>query len=177
MLRSLGIASVLTVGLVMPAIAGDLPKEGKYDITNCWSGIANTIDFSKTHSAGSYELTGSTRSNSPGGVFDLTTFRCVGFGTTIDGKYSGMNACERIDKDGDKLLGKNIAEGPKQTSESLAGTGKYAGYVGSGVSESLGTFPTAKPGTFQGCNHATGSYKIQLEATGTSTPPATTPSK
>jgi hypothetical protein len=172
MSRSLVISSVLAIGLAVPAVAADLPKEGKYDITNCWSGIANSIDFSKTHDAASYELTGTSRSNPPDGMFDMTTFRCVGFGTTIDGKYSGMNACERVDKDGDKLLGKNIAEGPKQTSESLAGTGKYEGYVGSGVTESLGAFPAIKPGTFQGCNHASGTYKMRSEATGSTTPPA-----
>jgi hypothetical protein len=161
MFRSLILVPVLMVGVAMPAVAADLPKEGKYDITNCWSGIANSIDFSKTYTALSYELTGTSRSNPPGGVFDMVSVRCVGFGTTIDGKFSGINMCENIDKDGDKVLTKAIAEGPKQTSESLAGTGKYEGIVRTGVSEPLGAFPAAKPGTFQGCNHATGTYKMK----------------
>jgi hypothetical protein len=161
----------------MSAIAGDLPKEGKYDTTNCWSGTATSIAFSKIYNAASYELTGTTRSNPPGGFADMTSFRCVGFYNVIDGKSLGMNMCEVLDKDGDKVLVKNIVEYPKETSEALAGTGKYEGIVRTGVSNFPWTFPTAKPGTFQGCNQSTGTYKMKLEATGTSTPPATTPSK
>jgi hypothetical protein len=91
----------------------------------------------------------------------MTTFRCVGFGTTIDGKSSGMNICEVFDKDGDKMLVRNITEGPKNTLDTLAGTGKYEGIVRTGGSESLGTFPVAKPGTLAGCNHGAGTYKMK----------------
>ena len=45
------------------AFAAELPKEGSYDYTSCWSGVSNTITFSKTHTASSYEMTGTTRSN------------------------------------------------------------------------------------------------------------------
>jgi hypothetical protein len=55
----------------------DLPKEGKVDLTSCYSGIANIIDFSKGYSAVSVELTGTNRSNPPGGYADMTTFRCT----------------------------------------------------------------------------------------------------
>jgi hypothetical protein len=180
MLRSVVFILVLIIGLAVPAMAqqkADFPKEGKYDVTNCWSGTANGIAFSKPYSAASYELTGTSRSNPPGGFLDMVSFRCVGFSNTIDGKSSGMNMCEAFDMEGDKVLIKNIIEFPKETSEALAGTGKYEGIVRTGVSNFLGTFPTAKPGTFQGCNNSTGSYKMKLEATGTTTPPATTPSK
>ena len=30
------------------ACAAELPKEGSYDYTSCWSGVSNTITFSKT---------------------------------------------------------------------------------------------------------------------------------
>jgi hypothetical protein len=63
MLHSLVFIPVLTIGLAVPAMAqqkADLPKEGKYDVTSCWSGTANSIDFSKTYSAANYELTGAT---------------------------------------------------------------------------------------------------------------------
>jgi hypothetical protein len=43
MLRPLVFIPALTIGLAMPAIAADLPKEGNYDFTNCWSGIAVSI--------------------------------------------------------------------------------------------------------------------------------------
>jgi hypothetical protein len=45
--------------------------------------------------------------------------------------------------------------------ETLAGTGKYEGMVRTATAESLGQFPTIKPGTFQGCNRATGTYKLK----------------
>ena len=31
------------------AFAAELPKEGSYDYTACWSGVNNVITFSKTH--------------------------------------------------------------------------------------------------------------------------------
>jgi hypothetical protein len=164
MLRSLVFIPVLAIGFTVPVMAqqkAELPKEGKYEITNCFSGSANSIDFSKTYSAWNYELTGTTRSNPPGGFLDMTSFRCVGFATSIDGKSSGMNNCETYDNDGDKMLTKNIIEGPKVSGEALAGTGKYEGIVRIGVADSLGAFPAAKPGTFQGCNHGAGTYKMK----------------
>jgi hypothetical protein len=158
---ALRVISAAIIGGVGAAAAADLPKEGTYDVTNCYFGSGNTIEFSKTHSAVSLEVTGTTRSNPPGGFLDIATYRCVGFSTTIDGKSSGINICEALDKDGDRLLTRNIVEGPKQTQETLAGTGKYEGIVRTGVTDSLGAFPTIKPGTFQGCNHGTGTYKMK----------------
>jgi len=154
------VAVLLLVG-VGAALAADLPKQGSYDVTSCWSGASNAIAFSKTHTASSFELTGTTRSNPPGGPFDMVTFRCVGMSSSIEGKNTGMNLCEVIDKDGDKYLLRSTAEGPKQAQETLAGTGKYEGMVRTGTAESLGQFPIIKPGTFQGCNRGTGTYKLK----------------
>jgi hypothetical protein len=160
MKTALPVISAAIIGCAAAA-AADLPKEGKVDITSCYSGIANIIDFSKTYGAVSYELMGTNRSDPPGGFADMTTFRCVGFTGTIDGKASGMNMCETIDKDGDKLLNKQIVEGPKNTLEMVVGTGKYEGITRTGGGESLGAFPAVKPGTFQGCTHNTGTYKLK----------------
>jgi hypothetical protein len=154
------VAVLLLVG-VGAALAADLPKQGSYDITSCWSGVSSAIAFSKTHNAWSVENTGTTRSNPPGGAFDMITFRCVGMFSSIEGKNTGMNLCEAIDKDGDKYLTRNSVEGPKTVQETLAGTGKYEGMVRTATAESLGQFPTIKPGTFQGCNRATGTYKLK----------------
>ena len=52
------------------AFAAELPKEGSYDYTSCWSGTSNAITFSNTHTGSSYEMMGSTRSTSPGGMGD-----------------------------------------------------------------------------------------------------------
>jgi hypothetical protein len=152
--------TVVGVGASLAA-AADLPKQGNYDFTSCWSGVSNTIAFSKTHTASSFELTGTNRSNPPGGIFDMTSFRCEGLNSTIEGKYTSNVICEGQDKDGDKWLVKNATEGTKGTSEALAGTGKYEGLVRTGGAESFGAFPTIKPGTFQGCNRGTGTYKLK----------------
>src|SRR5882762_8385003 len=86
------------------AFATELPKEGSYDYTSCWSGVSSVITFSKTHTASSYELTGTNRSNPPGGLFDKSTYRCVGMNASFDGKNTAYTVCESIDVDGDKRL-------------------------------------------------------------------------
>ena len=68
--------ALLIVGSPFSAFAAELPKEGSYDFNSCWSGVSNVITFSKTYTANSYEMTGTTRSNPPGGIFDKSTFRC-----------------------------------------------------------------------------------------------------
>ncbi len=158
---TVGCFAVLFLVGVGGALAADLPKQGSYDVTTCWSGVSSVIAFSKTHTASSYELTGTTRSNPPGGAFDMTATRCVGIGSSIEGKNTGMALCEAIDKDGDKYLTRTTSEGPKGVFEALAGTGKYEGMVRTGTVELVGQFPTIKPGTFQGCNRGTGTYKLK----------------
>jgi hypothetical protein len=164
----------------VPAIAqqkAEFPREGNYDSTTCWAGTVTSIDFSKTHGGGTYDISATNRSNPPGGFLDMTSFRCLGSFNIIDGKSSGMNICKGVDKDGDKILIKNITDGLNETTEAIAGTGKYEGTVRTGTGERLGGFPVVTPGTIQGCTHSAGTYKMKLEATGTTAPPATTPSK
>ena len=94
----------LIVASPFSAFAAEVPKEGSYDYTSCWSGVNNVITFSKTHTASSFEMTGTNRSNPPGGVFDKNTFRCVGMNSSLDGKITASTVCEAIDMDGDKRL-------------------------------------------------------------------------
>jgi hypothetical protein len=85
----------------------------------------------------------------------------VGVHSVITGKSAGTALCEVVDRDGDKILDRFETEGPKQTATFIAGTGKYDGMELSGTAELLGPFPTVKPGTFQNCNHQTGTYKMK----------------
>jgi hypothetical protein len=156
---SAGLVAALTV--VGAATAQTLPKEGRYDYTACWSGVSNLIAFSKTHSAFSYEMTGSIRSNPTGGLFDRNSFRCVGMNSSFDGKISASTVCEGVDPDGDKRLSSFSTQGDKVVRENVTGTGKYEGMVASGTVEPMPPFPTIKPGTFQACNHQTGTYKLK----------------
>src|SRR5262245_29626624 len=102
-MRTHVLASLMVIS-AFSASAAELPKEGSYDYTACWSGVNNVITFSKTHTAASYEMTGAVRSTTPGGMFDKQTFHCVGMNASLDGKNTGSTVCEAIDADGDKRL-------------------------------------------------------------------------
>lgn len=156
------LAPLAAAAFVASALAIQLPKKGTYDYTSCWSGVSNVIAFAKEYTAYSYEMTGTGRSNPPGGMFDMTTFRCVGLNSSLDKSNSGITVCEAIDRDGDRRLSYfSVASDGTVTRKSVAGTGKYDGMVTTTVVEPLGPFPTIKPGTFQNCNHQTGTYKLK----------------
>ena len=154
--------ALLIVASPFSAFAAELPKEGSYDYTSCWSGVNNVITFSKTHTASSFEMTGTNRSNPPGGIFDKNTFRCVGMNAALDGKITASTVCEATDVDGDKRLTYFSTGDGKVTRTAVAGTGKYEGIVTTQTAfEPLGPFPTIKDGTSQACNHQTGTYKLK----------------
>ncbi len=153
---------VTALSVAGAATAATLPKEGTYDYTACWSGTSSDISFSKTHSANSYEMTGTIVSKVPGGMFDNNTFRCVGMGSLFAGKNGGGNVCETIDTDGDKRLAVfAISSEGKVTRELITGTGKYEGMTTTSSVTLLGPFPAIKAGTFQQCNHQSGTYKMK----------------
>ena len=158
-LVSVGLVAALAVA--GPAVAA-FPKEGKADFTACWAGKSNVIAFSKTHIAFSYEMTGTTRSNLPDNLLDKHAFRCVGVLNLNAGKVvAGTAFCESVDKDGDKSFSRYDNEPPKVVRTQIGGTGKYEGMQMSLTAQGLGPFPTIKPGTFLGCNHQTGTYKLK----------------
>jgi hypothetical protein len=70
--------------------------------------------------------------------------------------------CEVKDADGDKRLGHySFVDGKETFYTVVAGTGKYEGMTLTSTVEQLGPFPAIKDGTFQGCNHQTGTYKLK----------------
>ena len=161
-LRYFSLVALIGLASAGSAFAADLPKEGSYDFTSCWSGISNAVTFSKTHTASSYEIMGAIRSNTPGGMFDKETFRCVRMNASLGGKNTGSTVCEAIDADGNKRLTYfSLGSDGKVTREFVVGTGKYEGMVTTGTVEPLGPFPVIKAGTLQDCNHQTGTYKLK----------------
>jgi hypothetical protein len=146
-----------------PALTAELPKEGNYDYTSCQTSVNNVISFSKDYTAYSFEMTGTSNSNPPGGIFDKNSFRCVGTNSSLGGKTTGMTVCEAIDADGDKRLTYySLMPDGRVTREAIAGTGKYEGMVASSNKfEPYGPFPTIKAGTSQTCNRQTGTYKLK----------------
>jgi hypothetical protein len=155
-------AALVAAAAAGSAAAADLPKEGNYDLTSCWSGVSTLVAFSNTHSASSYEMTGTNRSNPPGGMFDKNSFRCVGMNASLGGKNTGSTVCEAIDLDGDRRLSYfSLTADGTVTREQIAGTGKYEGMVTSTKVTPLGPFPVIKAGTFQNCNQQKGTYKLK----------------
>jgi len=157
--RLLGAAALATAGT---ALGAQVPKEGSYDFTACWAGSANAIAFSKTHVAVTFDMSGVALSNPPGGMYDHHSFRCIGLSTTLSGEVKQITLCEAVDPDGDKTLTRFEGDGNHGTRTLLEGTGKYTGMVSTGTAESLGKFVPVRPGTFQSCNHQTGTYKMKL---------------
>jgi hypothetical protein len=143
------------------ALAADLPKEGTYDFVSCYSGTSNPMPFSKTHSAELTEITGTSQSNPPGGLFDKVAFRCITFGYSADGKNTATTACEGVDKDGDKYMSYLVNDGTTTSRKVVAGTGKYDGMTASGTAQSQGPFGTLKPGTIQNCTRQRGTYTLK----------------
>ena len=166
-LKVIPVAAFVAVTSAGSTFAADLPKEGTYDLTACYSGVANPIAFSKTHSAVSYEHFGALFSNPPGGIFDKGSFHCVGLRTSFDGKDTVTTFCEFVFLDGDKTLMRfslaadGTLAGGTFVGEAMAGTGKYEGMVSSGTFQSLRPFPVITPGRYQDCGHQTGTYKLK----------------
>jgi hypothetical protein len=156
------LAEITLIALAFAASAAPLPKEGRYDVTTCWSGEANELSYSKEHSASIYEMTGTVLSNPPGGLFHNSAFRCVGMSTALAGKRSNTTLCESIDPDGDRRLSYFfLGNDGKTMRENVTGTGKYEGMVATGDVQQFGRFPVIKPGTFQGCNQQSGTYQLK----------------
>jgi hypothetical protein len=155
-------ACVLSSVLTLAATAApNYPKEGKYDYTTCYSGTTTAIQVSKTTSANTIKFIGNTRSNPPGGPFDMLAFTCVGMGSSNEGKSGSAYFCQVVDTDGDRFMAHGVFDGAKTVTDAFGGTGKYEGMVRNGTSESPGPYPTAEPGTFTGCNRQTGTYKMK----------------
>ncbi|HXZ52058.1 MAG TPA: hypothetical protein VEH51_08660 [Burkholderiales bacterium] len=156
--RLMGAAMLAATGA---SVGAQPPTEGKYDFTACWSGTSDAISFSKSHVAYTYDLSGANLSNPPGGMFDHVDFHCIGLATVFAGKVMQTTLCEGVDPDGDKTLTRFDEDGQHGKRVFLEGTGKYAGMVSTGTQEPLGKFVPVRPGTFQGCNRQTGTYKMR----------------
>ena len=120
------VLALLIVASPFSAFAAELPKEGSYDHTACWSGANNVITFSKTHTASSYEMIGSIRSNPPDGMFDKHSFRCVGMNASLGGKNTGplyarpwmwtaTNACQIFRSRVMEVSPEKLLEAPENT--------------------------------------------------------------
>jgi hypothetical protein len=155
-----GLAAVLT--MIGFAYAADLPKEGSYDYTTCFTRNSTRIEYSKTHFAYSYEEIGTSVSNPRGALFDDEEVRCVGMTASLDGKRSGGSACLGVAKNGDRRLARFWYDNDgKLKREQVSGSGRYDGMVTTGSVKEVGQAEQVRPGTTKFCNQATGTYKLK----------------
>lgn len=161
-LKITSLVAVLVSTSMGTAFAAELPKEGNYDYTTCFTRVSTRIDYSPTHFAYSHEDTGTAVSSPPGGLFDSEAVRCVGMTASFDGKRSGSTVCEGVAKNGDKRLTRfwYDNEGVYQR-EAVTGTGQYEGMTTTGSVKAVGQPQQIKPGTTQYCNRAIGTYKLK----------------
>lgn len=148
--------------LALDCSAADVPKEGTFDYTTCFTRTRSRIDYSPTRFAYSYAETGTTVNEPRGGPFDENQVVCVGMTLSFDGKMSGGSVCEGKDKDGDKRLTRFAYddEGKLQRQE-IAGTGKFDGMATTTTYRPLGPPREIKPGIFEYCTKNTGTYKFK----------------
>jgi hypothetical protein len=154
---------IVTAGISI-ASASEVPKEGTYEYSACWSGTVVEMPLNGGAVAQNTEITGTTRAKTPGTMFDNNSFRCLGSQIMHDGKVaSGRAVCMALDADGDKRYASfTTGEDGKTVRKELGGTGKYDGMVTSNQTvEMMPTTPIVVPGTVQGCNHQTGTYKLK----------------
>jgi hypothetical protein len=121
------------------------------------------MPLNEGNTAQTIEITGTTRAKVPGTMFDNNSFRCLGSEIVHNGKVvSGRDVCMGLDPDGDKRFAAFTTDEGKVTRKELGGTGKYDGMTTSNQSvEMMPATPVVVPGTVQGCNHQTGTYKLK----------------
>jgi hypothetical protein len=157
-----GLAGALAVSAAVAGAAQDLPKEGRFAFRACWSGTSEAIALSKTYVAYTLNFTGESLSDKPGGLFDHNAFHCVGVAATLGDQKLGHVVCQAIDPEGDKRMDRyELGKDGNYHKQEVTGTGKYEGMITHTAVKQLGPFPTIAPGTFQGCNHQAGTYKMK----------------
>jgi len=161
-------ATTLAAGI--PTALAQLAKDGTFDFTICVTGNAKAISFDDQHRAFAWvEEEGFAHGAPPGGLFDMTLFRCVGSGGVIEGTRSITDHCEVADRDGDTMFlvhhyEIDLATGSRESGvKILAGTGKYDGISGTGDSQPPVSIPVTdpeRPGLYAPCVQINGEYKI-----------------
>ena len=146
------------------SFAADLPKEGKYDYTTCFTRNLTYIEYSPTQSAWSYSQRGTSVSDPRGGMFDGDDVQCVGTTASLDGKQYGSLACLAVAPDGAKRLTRFWYDAEnKMQRETVGGTGKYDGMTTTGTVQAVKEPQGMKPGTqtVEYCNRNVGTYKMK----------------
>jgi hypothetical protein len=180
MRRTLVIAA-LALGISMPALAQ--MKEGTFSGTYSAYGTYKATPIGKERGLSTFDDNGLSLTN---GFEDHMTWHCWGMGDLTNGAAQNHGYCVGTDPAGDQLVfdfsdEKHALDQKawKGSATFTTGTGKYAGVSG-GIAHVLhgNDFRPAAEGTYFQYATFDGHYKLPAtEATGSTTPPAITPSK
>ena len=177
-MQSTLVIAALALGIAAPALAQ--MKEGTFSGTYSSAGTYKGIPIGKERIVSAWDENGLTLTN---GFEDHMTWHCFGLYDVMNAMAQFQGYCVGTDPAGDQVAG-NVASDGKYAADAKSyngtgtfttGTGKYAGISGGwtfvGHSQE---FRTATPeSTFVQNAPIQGSYKIAPEATGSTTPPAT----
>lgn len=157
-----GVIGCVLCGVASTSVGQSLAKEGSYDYTNCHSGVEHaSMSIDVKHQASIREFTGTIRAATPGTFLDMSSYQCISLNNSLGSQAAVSIVCVTVDKDGDRLYTRFTGDGLTSEAGTISGTGKYVGIERTGKTVSLGTFPSAKPGTFQTCLRNTGTYKFK----------------
>jgi hypothetical protein len=180
MRRTLVIAA-LALGISTPALAQ--MKEGTFSVTYSSAGTGKATAIGKERLLIAWDENGLTVGN---GFVDHATWHCFGLYDVMNAMAQFQGYCVMTDPAGDQVVS-NVASDGKYAADAKSykvagtfttGTGKYAGISGSWTSVGHAPeFRTAAESNYVQYGPLQGSYKIAPEATGSTTPPSTTPSK
>jgi hypothetical protein len=180
MRRTLAIAA-LALGIATPALAQT--KEGTYSGTYTAYGTYKATPIGKERGLSTFDENGLSLTD---GFLDHVTWHCWGLGDRANGVVQGRGYCVGTDPAGDQLVFdlESNKDTPDQKSwkgsgRFTSGTGKFAGISGEDTYVTHGgEFRPGADGTYFSYNTFEGHYKLPAtEATGTSAPSSTAPSK
>ena len=180
MRRTLVIAA-LALGIATPTLAQ--MKEGTYSGTYSSYGTSKATVIGKERLLLNFDENGLTITN---GFLDHMTWHCYGLADFMNGTGQAHGTCVGTDPAGDQLVldfGPDEKHAPDQKTWNgparfTSGTGKFAGVSGVHTYVIHNEFRPGAEGTYVNYVTFEGRYKLPAtEATGSTTPPATTPSK
>ena len=170
MRRSLMIAAALaaatTASVQAQTVVPELPREGKFDITNCWAGEQTVIMIHalERHWAFGATYRGIARANGDATVFDGMAFECVSHGewrnNVLDNERG--HCFYTYDNRRDPFVTEFSITKGKGTLRLIASSlGQFHTISGGGEIAVDRPYPTLGNMRYiQGCNRAWGSYKL-----------------
>jgi hypothetical protein len=167
------IVAGLAMAMTGHAVAGELPKEGTFSLTNYIHSVWDGTETTPKHSAWTWETYSIMTNDAGSGFLHNVATHCFGSGgsTNADGGTLDFGNCALIDADGDRILARvqisrSRSGEPRQEDYIFVdGTGKYAGIQGKAEltgSTKLKGFPDASSshGNILAISHTKGSYKL-----------------